>query len=109
MRYAIINDGIVVNVAEAEAPLEDGWVQSDIAEINDQYDGTSFTKPLPDLDALAAAARMQRNSLLARSDWTQLLDVQIDRTAWAAYRQALRGVPSQPDFPLTIKWPTAPQ
>ena len=41
--------------------------------------------------------RAHRNRLLAASDWTQLLDAQCDKAAWATYRQALR------DFPATWK------
>lgn len=43
--------------------------------------------------------RNQRNQMLAQSDWTQMADSPLSdeqKTAWAAYRQALR------DLPLTI-------
>lgn len=43
----------------------------------------------------AEMMRIVRNRLLADSDWTQLLDAQCDKAAWATYRQALR------DFPAT--------
>lgn len=109
MRYAIIEDGRVVNVAEAEAPLEAGWVRGDAASIGDLYDGQAFSSPPPDVVALAAAARGARRGLLATCDWTQLFDAPVDREAWATYRQALRDIPSQPDFPLTVEWPTTPQ
>ena len=39
--------------------------------------------------------RLQRDRLLAASDWTQTADAPVDKVAWAAYRQALR------DFPAT--------
>jgi hypothetical protein len=38
-----------------------------------------------------------RNALLSRSDWAMATDAPTDKTAWAAYRQALR------DFPATWK------
>lgn len=38
--------------------------------------------------------RNKRNDLLARSDWTQLPDAQVDSEAWAEYRQALRDLPN---------------
>ena len=57
---------------------------------------------------LAAAAREKRNALLAECDWTQVADAPVDKTAWAGYRQALRDVPNQPGFPVTIIWPTQP-
>jgi len=55
----------------------------------------------------AKAIRADRNSKLAASDWTQLADSTADKAAWAAYRQALRDVTSQPGFPWTVTWPDA--
>ena len=62
----------------------------------------------PDYDATAAAIRTQRNALLADSDWTQVVDSPVDKSAWATYRQALRDLPSSPDFPWDTVWPTQP-
>jgi hypothetical protein len=56
----------------------------------------------------AAQIRSQRNQLLTASDWTQVLDAPIDRTAWAAYRQALRDITSQEGFPASVQWPNDP-
>ena len=52
--------------------------------------------------------RKKRNRLLKESDWTQLADTTVDKTAWANYRQQLRDLPSQSGFPYTINWPTKP-
>ena len=52
--------------------------------------------------------RFQRNVLLQESDWTQLPDANVDRQAWATYRQALRSVPQQESFPDNVIWPTPP-
>jgi hypothetical protein len=52
--------------------------------------------------------RSQRNALLQQSDWTQLPDVPLaTKEAWAAYRQLLRDITSQPD-PFNIIWPPLP-
>ena len=51
--------------------------------------------------------RLQRNSLLAACDWTQLSDAPVDNLSWAVYRQSLRDITSQPD-PFSIVWPTSP-
>lgn len=51
----------------------------------------------------------RRNQLLSESDWTQLPDVTVDKSAWATYRQALRDVPLQQGFPHNVVWPTPPQ
>jgi hypothetical protein len=53
-----------------------------------------------------------RKSLLNQSDWTQLPDVQLTTAqvdAWKVYRQALRDITDQPDYPTTIIWPTIPE
>lgn len=57
----------------------------------------------------AAAIRAERNSLLASSDWTQLEDAPVDKSAWATYRQALRDVPAQSGFPWNVAWPAQPE
>jgi hypothetical protein len=53
--------------------------------------------------------RSKRDGLLAESDWTQVADAPVDQAAWATYRQALRDVPSQADFPYNVTWPTEPE
>jgi hypothetical protein len=63
----------------------------------------------PDTTQLAANARIKRDELLAASDWTQLPDVPAATAeAWTTYRQALRDVPAQAGFPVTITWPVSP-
>lgn len=52
--------------------------------------------------------RQERNVLLLKTDWTQLPDSTANKEAWAAYRQALRDVPTQSGFPLTVVWPVPP-
>jgi hypothetical protein len=73
-----------------------------------KWDGAAWV-----VDAVACAneARMQRDARLAACDWTVLADAPLsstDKTAWKAYRQALRDVPAQPGFPTQIDWPVAP-
>lgn len=60
-------------------------------------------------DRQANMIRQQRNRKLAETDWTQGRDIP-DSTAlpWAAYRQALRDLPSQPEFPWNVSWPDKP-
>jgi hypothetical protein len=55
-----------------------------------------------------SAAIDNRNRLLAGSDYTQLEDSQVDKKAWAEYRQLLRDLPTQKDFPVKIEWPKVP-
>jgi hypothetical protein len=47
----------------------------------------------PDENELRSRMRGERNRLLSECDWTQLPDSNVDKTAWAEYRQALRDAP----------------
>jgi len=56
----------------------------------------------------ATNARALRDELLAKTDWTQVDDSPISnviKSQWATYRQALRDVPAQTQFPWIIEWP----
>tara|TARA_R100001460_G_scaffold45_5_gene221 strand:- start:11703 stop:12200 length:498 start_codon:yes stop_codon:yes gene_type:complete len=55
----------------------------------------------------AAAERAKRTALLMETDHYALADVTMT-DAMKTYRQALRDVPQQTDFPGTISWPTKP-
>ena len=55
----------------------------------------------------AAQARSQRDLLLSETDHYGLSDVTMS-DEMATYRQALRDVPQQSDFPSTITWPENP-
>ncbi len=57
----------------------------------------------------AASIRSERSRRLAESDWTQVADSPVDKATWAAYRQALRDVPTQVGFPWDITWPSQPE
>lgn len=84
----------------------------------EQVNGKWYTKySVADMDADAVAAkdaeqaknmRAQRNQKLKDSDWSQVADAPVDKAAWAAYRQALRDVPSQAGFPWEVTWPSTP-
>lgn len=47
MKYAIIENNIVVNVAVADAPIADNWIASEVAAIGDSYENGQFIKPQP--------------------------------------------------------------
>lgn len=61
-----------------------------------------------DIQKATDAAIQKRNNLLLASDWTQLPDAPADKTAWSIYRQHLRDIPQQTDFPIKIDWGTPP-
>jgi hypothetical protein len=52
--------------------------------------------------------RSWRNAELAASDWTQLDDSQVDKAAWAIYRQALRDLPAVGGQAEAVIFPVAP-
>lgn len=56
----------------------------------------------------ANTIRTERNIKLQESDWTQVADAPVDKTAWAAYRQSLRDITSQEGFPFNVIFPTPP-
>lgn len=43
MKYAIIEGGTVVNIATAEEPLAENWIEAGSAAIGDTWDGEAFT------------------------------------------------------------------
>jgi hypothetical protein len=116
-RYAVIENGKVVNIAVAtpEFADEQGWVICpDGVGIGWSFDG--FDEPLPpppDTEGEAARVRAQRNTLLVESDVMVLPDrwavmTPEQQTAWAAYRQTLRDITAQDGFPWAVQWPVQP-
>jgi hypothetical protein len=51
------------------------------------------SETLPD-EWLIERMRLQRNRLLAESDWAMATDAPTDKEAWSVYRQALRDFPA---------------
>lgn len=47
----------------------------------------------------AANLRAARDQALKASDWTQVADAPVDKEAWATYRQALRDLPDDENWP----------
>lgn len=94
----IDNDGkwIIENGIEILTEPSNEWIQEN--------------QPEPTREQLLVPIRLERNRLLAETDWTQLPDTQLtdsQRIAWRQYRQELR------DLPETVAannpvWPTKP-
>ena len=76
------------------------WVVEDIPVVE--------PNPEPEPIAPEVLVRAERYELLETSDWTQVDDSPVDKSAWATYRQLLRDVPQQSGFPNTISWPEKP-
>lgn len=130
MKYTIIKDGRIYAVAQGDAlslaeaysgcqiiegefqPTEYSWVNGNIAHTPQiKLDMRTYQPTPEELHAQAdSEARTIRDSLLTRSDWTQLPDVPSEtKEAWAAYRQALRDITKQTGYPYEINWPTVPK
>jgi hypothetical protein len=69
--------------------------------------GLFDSETIPD-EWLFERMRIQRDRLLAESDWTQLPDSSADKQAWADYRQALRDLPATWTPGPTVEFPTPP-
>jgi hypothetical protein len=62
-------------------------------------------------DSAPDVLRAIRDTLIGATDWTQTDDAPLSgsqQAAWAAYRQALRDLPSVYSGAGPIPWPTAP-
>lgn len=77
-------------------------------QTNGEWVTTWVITQIPDSEE-AVKVRQQRDEKLTRSDWTQLADTSVNKSAWAAYRQQLRDIPSQSGFPWEVQWPIQPE
>lgn len=71
----------------------------------------SQTEYVPSMDELKSRAVAKRDKLLSECDYYVLPDYPSTEEGLVvvkAYRQALRDVPQQEDFPMAIVWPTKP-
>ena len=96
------HDSKTQKLVPAEPHLEFGEVFTVRVEQKTQEDYDAETA------SEAARVRSRRLDLLKDSDWTQVADAPVDKTAWATYRQALRDVTAQSGFPWEVTWPVAP-
>jgi len=70
-RYAIVKDGVVVNMAIGLDALGPDWIESEAAHIGDAWDGEVFTAapvavPTEAEAAIAALAEIDRRSGMSR-------------------------------------------
>jgi hypothetical protein len=99
-------DSILQNLLTVEPYLENGIVYTcrlvQKTEQELQADADRI------LEVKSINIRNQRNQLLKDSDWTQVADAPVDKTAWATYRQELRDITSQEGFPFNVVFPNPP-
>lgn len=68
MNYAIVENGVVVNIAVADQALASNWIQSDTAAIGDLYSNGVFTKPpAPPAPVPTEVSNAQAREALIRS------------------------------------------
>lgn len=113
---SIVRDGVV---QDANDNWVENWVVRDMFADTTE-DGVTTTKAEHEaayqatLDATTAEGhRTARNKLLADSDWTQINDSPLSnevKTAWATYRQELRGISDLAEWPNLSDddWPVKP-
>jgi hypothetical protein len=83
------------------------WQAVNKATLND--DGTwTFMEDPDQLQLFWRGLRQHRNSLLTECDWTQLVDAEVNKEAWATYRKALRDLPGNTQNPALPVWPEKP-
>ena len=90
-RYKVVNGEYIELTAEELQEMED-------------------RRAAADLDFMFV--RGQRDSILKRTDWTQIADAALgDHTAeeWATYRQELRDLPAGFSKVSEVVWPTPPE
>jgi hypothetical protein len=84
--------------------------QSDFYQVEDKWQVHYTPEKLP-YEQAANTIREERDKLLTSSDWTQVDDTPLTnakKIAWAQYRQALRDIPQQEEFPFNVFFPQQP-
>ena len=78
-------------------------------EISNSFDKYLNIAKNNEENELAAEIRKQRDVLLNNTDWTQMTDSALNenqKERYRIYRQALRDIPEQENFPYDVVWPT---
>ena len=89
------------------------WCNKNNAMIVDQGDYyEAVPVPEPTEQELASMVRSQRDAKLSATDYLVVPDYPIspeDLEAVKVYRQALRDITEQSEFPKNVQWPVEPQ
>jgi hypothetical protein len=69
--------------------------------------------PIQDITTLSQGIVLERNKLLSDTDWTDTLSAKSRLgedlyNQWQIYRQQLRDITNQPNYPYQVTWPNAP-
>ena len=112
---SVLNDAVLVQLgieAVQTVTPPTGYVVYELLPVlvNKTWIQQWDTKPPTDEETTAKEieVRADRNRRLLVCDWTQVSDAPVDQTEWQTYRQLLRDVTNQPEFPWVVEWPTPP-
>ena len=131
MKYALINqNGQVLRTSEVNFKfIPEGIEGIEVVELTDEQAAQVEVSSQPLLfvegnlitfkakmwaenpEAVKESLRLERNRLLAGSDWTQLIDSPLDeiaRDAWSIYRQDLRDLTDNVDENGEVEFPLQP-
>ena len=110
MKAHVIEQNKIVNTIIVDT-IDDlpNLVEATEGAIGWSYINGVFSEPVVEKtnEEKAKEIRFQRNILISKTDWMGCSDVNMS-AAWAAYRQALRDIPSQAGFPNEVVWPVEP-
>ncbi len=106
----IFEDIGLVCFSATEDDVEQHGVELFNKALNSDFGPIEDYQPLNLSDEiLANKIRYSRDELLKETDWTQLSDVpELTREKFVLYRQSLRDITLQNDFPSSIVWPVKP-
>lgn len=97
-----ISDALDINLFESYNYEDfDFCIKEDLVYIK-------YKKILLSKEEIIQKIREQRNKILASTDWTQLLDVNLpeyDKLRYLQYRKALRDLPNKYKETLKLEWP----
>ncbi len=111
----VITDFVLLQLGVATVELStppEGYVVYELPPllINDHWKQQwGIKSPTADETAIKQIEiRAIRNQKLLECDWTQVADSPVDILLWKTYRQQLRDISNQPEFPWVVEWPIAP-
>jgi hypothetical protein len=107
---SVLADYGVYRVKESDIPNVDSKTHRHMQDIKLVDGEWTVVWEVIELDLQQAENNVKgyRDNLLKSSDWTQLDDSVVNKQDWAAYRQALRDITDQEEFPYNVIWPIAP-
>ena len=111
MVYIKVVSGVVTQKSYTKKPGYDLEVEDSVCPGMIQNADGTFSSPPKSIEELLVNLRIDRNALLAETDWMANKDVTLT-TAWKTYRQALRDITSgldTVDKVNAVTWPTKPE